>query len=56
VLWETREGDTWSGLTGSYIRVATESTRVLHNHVTTVRLLEVTEEGVRGELVNRLGA
>ena len=56
VLWETREGDTWSGLTGGYIRVNTTSSRELHNQVTAVRLLEVTAEGARGELVNQLDA
>ena len=56
VLWETRQGDTWSGLASSYIRVMATSRRELHNQVTTVRLLEVTEGGVRGELVNQLDA
>lgn len=56
VLWETCEGDTWSGLTSNYIRVMATSTRELHNQVTTVRLLEVTENGARGELVNQRDA
>jgi threonylcarbamoyladenosine tRNA methylthiotransferase MtaB len=51
VLWEQCKGDTWRGLTDNYIRVMATSLRDLHNQIIPTRLLELTDQGVRGELV-----
>jgi len=40
VLWEQRTGDyIWSGVTGNYLRVFTESVEDLRNRLTPVKLV-----------------
>jgi threonylcarbamoyladenosine tRNA methylthiotransferase MtaB len=51
VLWESPDGERWSGLTGNYIRVETMSADALHNRILPARLVELTAEGMRGELL-----
>ncbi len=58
VLWEAsavRNELGWQveGLTGNYLRVAAQAPELRWNHVDEVKLVEVTEEGMRGELVER---
>jgi len=58
VLWEAsavRSELGWEieGLTGNYLRVTARAAELRWNHVDDVRLMEVTEEGMRGELVER---
>lgn len=50
VLWETREGDRWTGFTDNYIRVTTESSLDLSNTITPVELMGLTEEGMWGRV------
>lgn len=50
VLWETREGAQWRGLTDNYIHVEVTSTQDLRNLVLPARLLELQGDGVRAEL------
>jgi threonylcarbamoyladenosine tRNA methylthiotransferase MtaB len=52
VLWETREGQRWSGLTDNYIRVKVTSSQKLHNRILPTRLLELAGGSVHGELVS----
>jgi len=51
VLWESRKGSTWDGLTDNYLRVEVDSTRSLHNCICPTRLSELTNSGFRGELL-----
>ena len=50
VLWETREGDRWTGFTDNYIRVTVESSLDLSNTITPVELVGLTEEGMWGRV------
>jgi threonylcarbamoyladenosine tRNA methylthiotransferase MtaB len=50
VLWETREGDRWTGFTDNYIHVTTESPLDLGNIITPVELMGLTEEGMWGRV------
>ena len=45
VLWETNRAQVWSGLTDSYVRVATLSDQPLYNRITPL-LLEQQQDGV----------
>ena len=51
VLWEQKAGDVWSGLTGNYIRVYARSGEDLANRLLPVRLVEIYQDGVWGEVV-----
>lgn len=51
VLWEEKNGDRWSGLTGNYIRVLTDSSDDLTNKLVPVRLASIEDENVIGERV-----
>ncbi|MGQ9492290.1 MAG: tRNA (N(6)-L-threonylcarbamoyladenosine(37)-C(2))-methylthiotransferase MtaB [Anaerolineae bacterium] len=51
VLWEHATGNRWSGLTDNYIRVEVISDLHLHNRILPVRLLELSDTGLRGELL-----
>ncbi len=51
VLWEKQSGDgIWSGLTHNYIKIYTKSDRDLTNKLLPVKLVEVREDGVWGEV------
>jgi len=50
VLWETGKANRWKGLTDNYIRVEVTSAQALNNLILPARLLELTSEGLRGEL------
>jgi threonylcarbamoyladenosine tRNA methylthiotransferase MtaB len=51
VLWETcRDGDTWEGMTDTYVRVRAQSTADLTNRLTSVRITALTEQGLMGEV------
>ena len=55
VLWEKETGPgsgTYSGLTSNYIRVFAHSEKPLSNEITTVRLVELHNPGIRGQIVN----
>jgi threonylcarbamoyladenosine tRNA methylthiotransferase MtaB len=55
VLWEkeTSPGSgTYSGLTSNYIRVFAHSEKPLSNEMTPVRLVELYNQGIRGQIVN----
>jgi threonylcarbamoyladenosine tRNA methylthiotransferase MtaB len=57
VLWEkeTSPGSSiYSGLTGNYIRVFAHSEKPLNNEITTVKLVELHNQGMWGELTKRL--
>ncbi len=49
VLWEKRTGGIWSGLTGNYIKVYTESSEDLTNQLLSVKLVEIRKDGVWGD-------
>jgi threonylcarbamoyladenosine tRNA methylthiotransferase MtaB len=56
VLWEAsavRSEQGWQieGLTGNYLRVTASAPELRWNHLDEVKLLEVTEDGMRGELL-----
>lgn len=53
VLYEEQTADAgiWSGYTDNYIRVVTRSDENLSNRILPTRLVEVVEDGVRGESV-----
>ncbi|MBI2852342.1 MAG: tRNA (N(6)-L-threonylcarbamoyladenosine(37)-C(2))-methylthiotransferase MtaB [Chloroflexi bacterium] len=53
VLWETKSDGVWTGLTGNYIRVFAKSDRDMANRVLTARLVELTRDGVRAELMTK---
>jgi threonylcarbamoyladenosine tRNA methylthiotransferase MtaB len=48
VLWENRDDDTWSGLTGNYLRVHCRSDEDLHNRITPVTLEAYDARGLWG--------
>ncbi|MFC1994834.1 tRNA (N(6)-L-threonylcarbamoyladenosine(37)-C(2))-methylthiotransferase MtaB [Chloroflexota bacterium] len=51
VLWEQQSGEgVWSGLTDNYIKVYAESGEDLTNKLLSVKLLEVSGDGVWGEV------
>lgn len=50
VLWEERSDAQWSGLTGNYIRVLTESRDDLTNQLLPAKLTAISGESVIGEL------
>ncbi len=50
VLWEKRSNGLWSGLTDNYIRVYTKNNEDLANKLLPVKLAEVYEDGVWGEV------
>jgi len=52
VLWEKQSNGIWSGLTGNYIKVYTESTEDLTNKLLPVRLESIWKDGVRGTIAN----
>ncbi|MBM4430426.1 MAG: radical SAM protein [Chloroflexi bacterium] len=52
VLFESKEGGHWNGLTDNYMRVRVDSPDDLTNHILSVRLLEATAEDLKGELMN----
>jgi len=55
VLWEQESepgSGIYSGLTGNYIRVFAHSKESLSNEITPARLVELHNQGVRGESVN----
>jgi len=51
VLWENKQGSVWQGLTGNYIRVKTDSRLDLVNSLGQVRLLDLCQGGMIGELI-----
>ncbi len=51
VLFEQQKAGAWEGLTGHYIRVRVNSMEDLKNQIRSVRITEVTENQVIGELV-----
>jgi len=50
VLWEKQSAGIWSGLTDNYIKVYTRSDEDLTNKLLPVKLVEVREDGVWGEV------
>ncbi len=50
VLWERQVNGIWSGLTGNYIKVYTESASDLANRLVSAKLGEIYKDGVRGEV------
>lgn len=51
VLWEQQTVGIWSGFTDSYIKVYTKSDIDLTNKLLPSKLLDIHEDGVRGEIV-----
>lgn len=51
VLWENREGGVWSGLSDNYLRVFVKSQENIANKLLPVRLTDVCEQGLCGEIV-----
>lgn len=51
VLFEDQKHGSWSGLTGNYIRVKVKSDKNLQNKLQQVKLLDVQEQYMTGELV-----
>lgn len=52
VLWETKSHGLWTGLTGNYIKVFAESEGDLANKILPARLVELSKDGMRGEVVD----
>jgi len=51
VLWEKQSGDgLWSGLTDNYVKLYTRSNKDLTNQLLPIRLVEITADGVWGEV------
>ena len=50
VLWEERDGDVWSGLTGNYMRVHCRSERDLHNRIIPATLAAYDARGLWGDV------
>ena len=50
VLFEQQYSGQWSGLTGNYIRVYTDSSEDLTNKLLPVKLVEIRGDGVWGEV------
>jgi len=56
VLWEKRSPEgVWSGLTPNYIKVYTESNKDLTNKLLPVKLAEIRDDGVWGEIPSSSG-
>ena len=53
VLWETKKGGTWYGLTNNYFRVFLSSREPLRNELLWTNILAREENGLRGELATR---
>ena len=53
VLWEKQSGGTWSGHTDNYIKVYTQSNKHLTNKLLPVKLVEVSGDGVWGEVYSK---
>ncbi len=53
VLWETKKGGTWYGLTDNYFRVFLSSREPLGNELLWTNILAREENGLRGELADR---
>lgn len=53
VLWEQQARGVWSGLTGNYIKVYTKSSENLTNKLLPVKLVEIYQDVVWGEVVLR---
>ena len=51
VLWERQTDGLWSGYTDNYIKIYTRNTRDLTNQLLPVKLVEVGDDGVWGEVV-----
>ncbi len=51
VLWERQTDGLWSGYTDNYIKIYTRSTKDLTNQLLSVKLVEVGDDGVWGEIV-----
>lgn len=49
VLWEQHNGVVWSGLTDNYIHVEAIRREDICNRILPVRVVDLTDEGVRGE-------
>jgi len=54
VLWEKQSDGIWSGLTDNYIKVYTRSDGDLTNQLLPVKLVEISGDGVWGEVVEKL--
>ncbi len=50
VLWEKQTDRLWSGLTDNYIKVYTKSKKDLTNKLLPVKLIDIREDGVWGEV------
>jgi threonylcarbamoyladenosine tRNA methylthiotransferase MtaB len=51
VLWETRrDGETWEGLTDTYVRVRARSEADLVNRIVPARIAGLSEDGLVGEV------
>ena len=50
VLFEQRDGGTWTGYTGNYIKVYVKSSRDLGNELLPVRITKIYRDGAWGEL------
>jgi threonylcarbamoyladenosine tRNA methylthiotransferase MtaB len=50
VLWEGRDGDVWSGLTGNYMRVHCRSKRDLQNRIIPATLAAYDARGLWGDV------
>jgi threonylcarbamoyladenosine tRNA methylthiotransferase MtaB len=53
VLWEKQSGGVWSGITDNYIKVYTKSDEDLTNKLLPVKLVEVSGDGVWGEVLGK---
>jgi len=51
VLWESKQGSVWQGLTSNYIRVKADSRLDLVNSLGPVRLIDLCQGGMIGELL-----
>ena len=52
VLWEKQSDGIWSGHTDNYIKVYTKSSKDLTNKLLPVKLVEISGDGVWGEVIN----
>ncbi len=53
VLWEQQRDGCWEGLTDTYIRVRARDSGDLYNRMTPARLIELSRDGVRAEVLPR---
>jgi threonylcarbamoyladenosine tRNA methylthiotransferase MtaB len=51
VLFEEQKHGRWTGLTGNYIRVTVQSEENLQNRLTTVKLVDIEDDCMTGELI-----